>query len=140
MGQIVLEKMERIKLLNVYYLPKQLEEGFLYVSKEFGVAGHLCPCGCKNKIITPLDSNEWSFEETNGKPTLYPSIGNWELPCKSHYWIINGFIDWSYEWTEKQIIKGRQTEEYNRKLYYKKFESTDKKLSFLRRIINWFFS
>ena len=131
--------MERIKLLKVHYLPKQLEEGFLYVSKEFGVAGHLCPCGCKNKIITPLDSTEWSFKEANGKPTLSPSIGNWQLPCKSHYWITNGLIDGSYEWTEKQIIEGRRTEEENRKSYYNQFEITDKKLSFFKRIINWLF-
>lgn len=132
--------MERIKLLKVHYLPKQLEEGFLYVSKEFGVAGHLCPCGCKSKIITPLDSTEWSFRETNGKPTLYPSIGNWQLPCKSHYWITNGLVDWSYEWTEKQIIEGRQAEEENRRSYYDQFEITDKKSSIFKRIINWLFS
>ena len=132
--------MERIKLIKVHYLPKQLEDGFLYVSKEFGIAGHLCPCGCKNKIITPLDSTEWSFKEDNGKPTLYPSIGNWQLPCKSHYWIKSGLIDWSYEWTEKQIIEGRQAEEENRRSYYDQFEITDKKLSIFKRIINWFFS
>lgn len=131
--------MERIKLIEVHYLPKQLEEGFLYVSKEFGIAGHLCPCGCKNKIITPLDSTEWSFREDNGKPTLYPSIGNWQLPCKSHYWINNGLIDWSYEWTEKQIIEGRQAEEKNRRSYYDQFEITDKRLSIFKRIINWLF-
>lgn len=85
--------MERIKLLKVHYLPKELKEGFLYVSNEFGVAGHLCPCGCKNKIITPLDPTEWSFKEVDDKPTLFPSIGNWQLPCKSHYWITNGLIE-----------------------------------------------
>ncbi|RZK40898.1 MAG: hypothetical protein EOO90_13080 [Pedobacter sp.] len=132
--------MEKINLLKVHFLPKQLEEGVLYVSEEFGVAGHLCACGCKNRIITPIGPTEWSFEETYGGPSLYPSIGNWQLPCKSHYWITNGLIDWSYEWTEKQIIEGRQTEEENRKSYYDQFEITDKKLSIFKRIINWLFS
>lgn len=77
--------MEKIKLLKVKYLPKDLEQEILYVSEEFGIAGHLCPCGCKNKIMTPLDPSEWSFKERNNKPTLYPSIGNWQLPCRSHY-------------------------------------------------------
>ena len=62
--------MERIKLLRVQFLPKELEEGFLYVSSEYGIAGHLCPCGCKNKIMTPLDPFEWSFSEKESKLTI----------------------------------------------------------------------
>jgi len=128
--------MERIKLLKVHYLPKELEEGFLYVSKEFGVAGHLCPCGCRNKIITPLHPTEWSFKEVNNKATLFPSIGNWQLPCKSHYWITDGIIEWSYQWSNEQIIEGRQFEEEKRKSYYDKLKSKDKKLSFIIRFFN----
>ena len=131
--------MVRIKLLKVHYLPKELEEGLLYVSNEFGVAGHLCPCGCKNKIITPLDPAEWSFKEVNNKPTLYPSIGNWQLPCKSHYWIIDGEIEWSYQWSEEQIIEGREAEEEKRKSYYDSLEKKHKKQSLFKRFINFVF-
>lgn len=129
--------MERIKLLKVHYLPKELEEGFLYVSEEFGVAGHLCPCGCKNKIITPLDKTEWSFKEIMNKPTLYPSIGNWQLPCKSHYWIIEGIIEWSYPWSEEQIIEGREAEDEKRKAYYDKLEKKQVKKSIIKQIFDW---
>ncbi len=129
--------MERIKLLKVQYLPKELNEGFLYVSKEFGVAGHLCPCGCKNKIITPLDPTEWSFKEISGKPTLFPSIGNWQLPCKSHYWIVEGTIEWSNQWSKEQIIKGHEVEEENRKAYYDILENKLKKQSLFKRLINF---
>jgi|TARA_R110000782_G_scaffold80846_3_gene159792 hypothetical protein len=131
--------MERIKLLKVHYLPKELEEGFLYVSEEFGVAGHLCPCGCKNKIITPLDPTEWSFKEFNNKPTLFPSIGNWQLPCKSHYWITDGVIEWSYQWSEEQIIEGREAEEEKRKSYYDNLENKPVKQSLFKRFINFIF-
>lgn len=131
--------MERIKLLKVHYLPKELEEGFLYVSEEFGVSGHLCPCGCKNKIITPLDPTEWSFKEVNGKPTLFPSIGNWQLPCKSHYWITDGVIEWSYQWSEEQIIEGREAEEEKRKSYYSNLENKPKKQSLFKRFIIFVF-
>ncbi len=131
--------MERIKLLKVHYLPKELEEGFLYVSNEFGVAGHLCPCGCKNKIITPLDPTEWSFKEVNDKPTLFPSIGNWQLPCKSHYWITDGVIEWSYQWSKVQIIEGREAEEEKRKLYYDNLENKHNKQSLFKRFINFVF-
>lgn len=130
--------MERIKLLKVHYLPKELEEGFLYVSIEFGVAGHLCPCGCMNKIITPLGPTEWSFKEVNDKPTLYPSIGNWQLPCKSHYWITNGVIEWSYQWSEKQIIEGRQIEDEKRKSHYENLIKKGNKKSFLLRFFRFF--
>lgn len=132
--------MEKIKLLKVHFLPKELQEGVLYVSREFGVAGHLCPCGCKSKVITPLDATEWSFKEVNGKPTLFPSIGNWELPCQSHYWVTNGNIEWSNKWSEDKIIAGRQAEEDKRKLYYDKPKNEDKKLSFFKRFINRFFA
>ncbi|WCO01319.1 DUF6527 family protein [Psychroserpens ponticola] len=130
--------MEKIKLLKVHFLPKELKDGFLYVSEEFGIAGHLCPCGCKNKIITPLDPSEWSFEETNNKPTLYPSIGNWQLPCRSHYWITDGIIEWSYDWSEEEIIAGREAEERKRTEYFKGFESKQTKKSIFRRILDWF--
>ena len=115
--------MEQIKLLKVEYLPKDLEQGILYVSEEFGIAGHLCPCGCENKIMTPLDPSEWSFKEVKNKPTLYPSIGNWQLPCRSHYWITNGNIEWSYDWSEEEIIAGREAEVRKRQAYYDDLES-----------------
>lgn len=130
--------MEKIKLLKVQYLPIELEEGVLYVSNKFGVAGHLCPCGCKSKIITPLDPTEWSFKEVNEKPTLYPSIGNWQLPCRSHYWITNGNIEWSQEWSEEDILAGREAEERKRKAYYKDLEIKRVKKSIFRRILDWF--
>jgi hypothetical protein len=56
-------------------------------------AGHLCACGCGNKVVTPLDPAEWSFRDRSGLPTLFPSIGNWQLPCRSHYLITDGRID-----------------------------------------------
>jgi hypothetical protein len=132
--------MERIKLLKVHFLPKELQEGVLYVSEEFGVAGHLCPCGCKSKVITPLDATEWSFKEVNGRPTLFPSIGNWELPCQSHYWVTNGNIEWSYKWSEDKIIAGQKDEDRRRKSYYESLEKKQVKKPIFRRIFDWIFN
>lgn len=137
MALIWLGRMDRIKLLRVDFLPKELEEGILYVSEEYGIAGHLCPCGCKNKIMTPIDPSEWSFKEINNEPTLYPSIGNWQLPCRSHYWITNGKIEWSYDWSEEEIIEGRKYEEKKRKAYYDKLETERNKKPILKRILDW---
>lgn len=112
-----------IRLSQVEYMPKVLDSGTLYVSTRFNVAAHLCPCGCGSKIITPLGPCEWTFSQENGRPTLDPSIGNWQIPCQSHYWIINGRILWSQAWTKEQIQAGRIEEQVRRDLYYRQKES-----------------
>jgi len=129
--------MIKIKLLHVHFLPTKLESGVLYVSKEFGIAGHLCPCGCGNKIMTPLGPTDWSLAEVKGKPTLYPSIGSWQLPCKSHYWISEGKIKWSYQWSEDQIIEGRINDENRRKLYFENLDKKNKKKSIFSSLLRW---
>lgn len=103
--------MRSFTLQHVHYMPKQLLPGILYVSIEYQVAGHLCACGCGNKVIVPLGPAEWSFSERDGKPTLRPSIGNWQLPCKSHYLITAGAVQWADRWTEEKILAGRRAEQ-----------------------------
>jgi hypothetical protein len=105
-------------LQRVRYMPNELEPGVLYVSEEFDIAAHLCPCGCHSKVRTPLGLTDWTLEETENGPTLYPSIGNWQLPCQSHYWIIDGRVIWSTKWTPKRIAKGRRAEEERSRAYY----------------------
>ena len=108
----------RIALQRVKYLPRDLAPGILYVSEEFGVAGDLCACGCGNKVITPLGPAEWAFSERNGHPTLHPSIGNWQLPCRSHYVIADGQIHWGDQWSEAQVAAGRSAEQQRRQAHY----------------------
>lgn len=126
-----------LKLLN--HLPIQLEANVLYVSEEFEIAGHLCPCGCGSKIITPLGINEWSLSVIGKKPTLKPSIGNWQLPCQSHYWIRRGEILWSNKWTDEEIEAGRLAEAQQREDYYDEMERTVKsQISRWESIKKWF--
>jgi hypothetical protein len=107
-----------IALRRVKFLPRELAPGILYVSEEFAVAGHLCACGCGNKVITPLGSAEWTLTERNGRPTLHPSVGNWQLPCRSHYVIAEGMIHWGNQWSDAQVVEGRRAEEQLRQTYY----------------------
>lgn len=109
---------DTIALQRVKYLPRELVPGVLYVSEEFAVAGHLCACGCGNKVITPLDPAEWTLTERNGRPTLHPSVGNWQLPCRSHYVIAEGLIHWGNQWSDAQVAAGRRAEEQRRQVYY----------------------
>lgn len=128
----------KIELQHVHYMPKDLNLGVLYVSKEFGIAVHLCPCGCGSKIRTPLGPTEWTLEETRKGPTLYPSIGNWQIPCQSHYWITKGQIEWSYKWTSAQIAAGHRAEEQRRQSYYKALDGN--RGGILQRLWNFIMS
>lgn len=126
--------MNTITLHRVKYMPSELSNGILYVSSEYAVAGHLCVCGCGAKVITPLGPAEWTFSERNRCPTLYPSIGNWQLPCRSHYFITEGRIKWAGEWSDTQVAAGRRAEERRRQAYYR---SIDRGRSFWHRLSNW---
>lgn len=125
----------KFELQKVQYMPKELEPGILYVSEEFSTAAHLCACGCGSKIRTPLGPTEWNVKETKNGPSLHPSIGNWQEQCKSHYWINRGEIKWSSQWTDKEILAGRQHEEKRRREYYDELERQQG--GTLRRFWNW---
>ena len=123
-----------LDLKRVEFLPKVLSPGVLYVSDKYQVAGHLCACGCGNKVTVPLGPAEWSFREEGGSPTLRPSIGNWQLPCRSHYVITKGRIEWRDEWSDAAVIYGRRAEEARRAAYYRKLEW---ERGFLNRAWSW---
>lgn len=110
---------EKMRLERVRFIPPVLEPGVLYAAVEFDAAAHLCPCGCGSKVRTPLGQTEWHLEDAPDGPTLYPSIGNWQRPCRSHYWIWEGRIIWSDEWTDAQIHEGRRQEEKQRRAYFR---------------------
>jgi hypothetical protein len=76
----------------VEFMPATLDQGVLYISRRFRTASHLCCCGCGTKIVTPLRETEYSLADRGGLVSLYPSIGNWDHPCRSHYWIKNNAV------------------------------------------------
>ncbi len=88
-------KLTTIKHEFIDLAPPVLEEGVLYISYKYKAAVHKCSCGCGEKVMTPLSPAHWQVRVTQGKVTLYPSIGNWNMACKSHYWIKNNQIVWA---------------------------------------------
>lgn len=106
------------KLERVHHMPKTLAPNTLYVSDEFETAAHLCACGCGAKIRTPLGPTEWRYEETLSGPSLWPSVGNWQQPCQSHYVIRRGEIIWAAKWSAAQIEAGREAEQARRATYF----------------------
>lgn len=111
--------MTTISLRKVDYMPPRLEPGVLYVSEEFGVAVHLCACGCGNKISVPIGPSEWTLTERNGRPSLWPSIGSGQLPCESHYVIRNGRIEWAPKMSAQQTQSAMRADQRRREAHYK---------------------
>lgn len=109
---------ERMRLEVVEFMPTKLEPGVLYVSEKYRTAAHLCACGCGEKVRTQLGDLGWRFTKGRSGPTLYPSIGNWQKPCRSHYFIRDGRILWQGNWTDEEVLMGRQAEEMQRDAYF----------------------
>lgn len=104
----------------VEYIPEKLEQGVLYISKRYHTAIHLCCCGCGEEVVTPLNPTDWSLRVEGNAITLYPSIGNWSLPCKSHYWLQRGMVIWAGQMTENDIERGRSINRKVKKAYFEK--------------------
>ena len=115
-------------------MPTDLEIGILYFSEEFGAAAHLCACGCGCKIRTPIGPTEWRIQDGPKGVSLCPSVGNWQHPCKSHYWITDGEIEWRDQWTGAQILAGREREAARRENFFAAKQRNTKKPSFLGRL------
>jgi len=74
-------------------IPKQLTIGVVYHSKEFEVAAVLCACGCGHRVMLIVpDSHQVSSK--GGMATIRPSIAVCDAPCKSHYIITDGRVEW----------------------------------------------
>jgi hypothetical protein len=132
----------KIALKRVEYMPKELQPGVLYVAEHFGAAAHLCACGCGSTIRTPLGPTDWKLQETKKGPTLHPSIGNWQLPCQSHYLIRGGEVKWAEKWTPEQIGAGRRLELDRAKAYYDELDRRRGRrigrfVDWIRRFFSW---
>jgi hypothetical protein len=103
--------------------PTELEEGTLYVSMRFRTVVHLCACGCKNKVVTPLRPAKWNLIFDGDTVSLSPSIGNWQFPCRSHYWIEKSKVRWAKPWTDDEIAAGRARDGEDVRRYYAERES-----------------
>jgi len=76
-------------------MPEKLEPDVIYVSLRFSLVSHLCACGCGEEIVTPLSPKDWQLIFNGETVSLYPSIGNWRLSCRSHYWIEQNRVAWA---------------------------------------------
>ena len=101
-------------------MPKEIEEGILYISMEYCTASHKCPCGCGSRIVTPLTPINWTLLFDGDTVSLEPSIGNWSYPCESHYWITRNEIIWAPKWSKEKIKRSRNAKEWREQEFFTK--------------------
>ena len=103
----------------VDHIPDQLDDGVLYVSIRFGTVVHKCACGCGQEVVTPLGPAEWQLTYDGRTISLAPSIGNWSFPCRSHYWIEGGNVQWARKFSGDEISLVRRKGKTRRDGYYR---------------------
>lgn len=98
--------------------PSQREEGKLYISLKYRTAIHSCFCGCGAKIVTPIKPTKWKFLFDGDTISLFPSVGNWSYPCRSHYIIKNGRAMPAGDMTQEEIAHGRERDRAAENAYF----------------------
>lgn len=111
----------------VEFIPDEIEEGVLYITIEYRTAVHKCACGCGSKVVTPISPTDWKLTFDGKSVSLYPSIGNWNFECKSHYWIRNNEIEHARKWSLWEIEFGRDVDKRGKEKFYKKKRGNKKK-------------
>lgn len=99
-------------------IPEPLEEGVLYISIEFATVAHRCACGCGREVIIPLSPAGWSLKFDGRTVSLWPSIGNWSFPCRSHYIIERDRVWGAMPFSDAEVAAGRRLDARCRENYF----------------------
>src|SRR5262245_33745179 len=98
-------------------MPDSIEPGVLYVSMEYATAAHRCCCACGEEVVTPFSPAQWQMSFHGDAVSLHPSIGNWNLRCRSHYVVREGRVIEAPQWTKNEIEAGRRRDKEARTKY-----------------------
>lgn len=87
-----MKTLKKVEIEPIYvegYMPpfETMDEGKIYISEEYETSTHRCLCGCGEKTVLPLHPvHGWNLiKHEDGKVSFTPSVGNYQIPCKSHY-------------------------------------------------------
>lgn len=108
----------RIAPRFVTEVPRDLDSGVLYISTEYGTAVHRCCCGCGQEVVTPLSPTDWKLSIHGNTVSLWPSVGNWNLPCQSHYVIRRNRVIEAVRWTPNMIESEIRRDKAAKASYY----------------------
>lgn len=95
----------------VEFIPDKLDDSVLYISERFRTCSHRCCCGCGDEVVLPLSPAEWQLSRDGDFVSLWPSVGNWDYPCRSHYVIRRNQVRWAASMTAHQIKRVKQRDE-----------------------------
>lgn len=100
-------KTNKFKVEFVDKIPSNLKDGILYVCISCNVIVHRCACGCGKRTVTPIDKKYgWVMKYDGQAITLRPSIGNFSIACRSHYYITDNNVEWLERYQQKDNKKG----------------------------------
>jgi len=102
----------------VEQLPERLEPGVLYICMKYATSAHSCCCGCGEEVVTPFTPTDWRMTFDGVTVSLSPSIGNWNFPCRSHYFICDGRVVEAASWTDEQVKTERRRDKAAKTVYY----------------------
>jgi hypothetical protein len=103
--------MRRVRTIRHHFVvevPREMKARTLYISVEDGTCIHRCLCGCGAEVVTPLSPRQWSLTYDGETVSLWPSIGSWNLPCRSHYIIRRSEVRWARQFSAEEITEVRQ--------------------------------
>lgn len=83
-----------VSFLFIDSAPADLRAGTLYISTKYRAIVHSCLCGCGEKVVLNLDPDSWSVTFDGRSISIWPSVGNVGLPCRSHYVVRKGQVHW----------------------------------------------
>ena len=98
----------------------KLEDGVLYVSMKYRTVMHQCCRGCGSEVATPLSATDWKLTFDGVSISLSPSVGNWSLPCRSHYRIERDVARRASDISDERIAAIRDDDNRLKKQYYGK--------------------
>ena len=111
-------KIRHLQHQFVRHVPPKLEQGVLYISMEFATAVHSCCCGCGEPVVTPFTPTDWKLIFDGESVSLWPSIGSWTLPCRSHYVIRHGSVIDALPCSDAKIAAARRKDKAEKEHYY----------------------
>ena len=108
----------RLEHRFVHHVPEHLEPGVLYISMDFATAAHRCCCGCGEEVVTPFTPTDWRMTFDGETISLRPSVGNWNIPCRSHYVIERSRVVEAMPWTDREIADERHRDKGAKARFY----------------------
>lgn len=88
-----MNKITEFSIKFIELMPKEIEEGILYISLVYSTTCHKCFCGCGVETFAPIGKDGWKQTNINGFVSLSPSLQQ-RLECQSHYHLTENKVIW----------------------------------------------